>query len=108
MNPHGLLQQQVAWPISRSFFSRSPAALFLSTYPAPSFQTKSPHKSQHGFGSSLHDCKVLALTGGKREHVYADSGCGVQWIEVKFSPLVRRGYSLHYQLSDLDDNITLL
>ena len=25
--------------------------------------------------------------------------------EVKFSPLVRRGYSLHYLLSHLDDNI---
>ena len=36
--PHGLPQQQVAWPILRSSSSRSPAALFLSTYPAPSSQ----------------------------------------------------------------------
>jgi len=35
VNPHGLLQQQVAWPVLKSSSSRSPAALFLLTCPAP-------------------------------------------------------------------------
>ena len=36
------------------YWSRSPAAFFLSTCLAPSSQTKSPHKFPNGFGSYLH------------------------------------------------------